>query len=303
MVTVFSAQLVLKTPAGPFACSSDSEKAKTTVMRCHILRSHTSLHAGQRWWAVALFLLFSASISRGQTTHNVTEPFLDDFVCNGNATVGTGTALAGDMTALETLRGWCAADSRCGELYAQDGAPNLETFIYLFQTTLTVPVASVYLETPLYNLMCAKTAEEFLAAGWVLLLINQMLDAGVCDVNERFVLNEAGTGGTCVCQPGKVCESDNSTLVIAIIILVAVVLALGIQFGVVLWNRTRMAAGPLSPSIESMVTGERMGTAGPHRHHHPGGGGSGNAVPLRPGGGGGGGGGNSARYRGGGQRT
>lgn len=201
-----------------------------------------------------------------QTTHNITQPFLDDFICNGNATVGTGTGLAGDMTALENLRSWCAADSRCAELYAQDGAPNLDTFIYLFQTTLTVPVGSVFLETPLYQLLCNKTGEEFLMAGWVLLLNNQMLDAGVCDVNERFVLNESGTGGTCVCQPGKVCESDNNTLVIAIIILVAVIVALAIQFGVVLWNNQRLGPGPRiagapRPSPEAMVMGSSISSA------------------------------------------
>lgn len=216
-----------------------------------------------------LLLACLAPWALAQTTHNITDPLLDDFICDGNADESLGTPLANNATNLETLRSWCAGDTRCAELYAQDGAPNLATFTYLFQTTLTVPVGTVFLETPLYDLLCNKTTAEFLMAGWTLMLINQMLDAGVCDVNERFVLNAGGTGGTCVCQPGKVCESDNSTLVIAIIILVAVVLALAIQFGVVLWNRTRMAVGPRPvgmsrPTPESMAMGGAVPPSSPY---------------------------------------
>lgn len=201
-------------------------------------------------FALLLLALLCAIAGTGlaQTTHNVTEPFADDFICTGNAAVSGGTALAGDPTALETLRQWCTSDPRCSELYGQDGAPNLALFTFLFQTTLTAPVSSVFLETPLFDLLCNKTSEQFLMAGWVLLLVNQMLDAAVCDVNERPVLDPTASGGVnCVCQPGKTCDSDSGSLVVGIIILVAVVVALVVQFGVVMWNRTRQV--PLGRAV------------------------------------------------------
>lgn len=194
--------------------------------------------------AIAL-ACFAPIASHAQTTHNVTHAFLDDFICTDNASVSAGSPLASNPTNLETLRSWCANDARCAELYGQTGAPNLAVFSYLFQTTLAVPVASVFLETPLYDLLCNMTSEQFLMAGWVLMLINQNLDAGICDVNETPQLNPGGAGVTCVCQAGKICDSNNSSnLALGIIFIVAVVLAVVIQFGVVLWNRTRLAIPP-----------------------------------------------------------
>ena len=192
---------------------------------------------------ILLCVLLAAAGRIHATTLTVAEPSLDDFICIDNATLAAATALENNPVALETLRGWCAADIRCAELYAQDGPPNFATFVFLFQSTLTVPASSVFLETPLLDNLCNLTVQIYIERIWVLMLINQILEANVCAVNERFVLTPGvGSGGVCVCQPGKTCDSTQTgTFILIIILTVIVILAVVANFGVTLWNRTRIA--------------------------------------------------------------
>jgi hypothetical protein len=202
---------------------------------------HTSI---QLWVLVALLVWVSsrAQTTMAQTTCNLTEPLADDFVCTDNATEGAGTQLIGNSVALETLRGWCAADPRCAELYGQSGAPNLALFLHLFQTTLTVPASSVVLETPLHDLLCNLTVQEFLMVAWQLTLKAQILDStsSVCDVNERPQLDSTTGIVTCVCQAGKTCDHTSGALVVQIIVVVAVLLAVVVIFATRVWNVMRM---------------------------------------------------------------
>lgn len=192
-------------------------------------------------WNVWTMMLLLFSVVQGQTTHNITEPFLDDFVCSGNAAQSSATAISGNDTALEILRGWCAADTRCAELYGQNGAPNLPLFAHLFQTTYPGPIANAYLETPMLDLLCGRTGEEFLTLGWQLLLKSQITDSTeVCDVNEQPVFDSSSGTVSCSCQAGKVCDGTSGTQIVEILVVVAVLLAVVIQFGVVMWNRIRM---------------------------------------------------------------
>ena len=208
-----------------------------------------------------LILVFCVLLATGlgtihATTLTVAEPSLDDFVCIDNATLAAATALENNPVALETLRGWCAADIRCAELYAQDGPPNFATFVFLFQSTLTVPANSVFLETPLLDNLCNLTVQVYIEEIWVLMLVNQILEANVCAVNERFVLTPGvGSGGVCVCQPGKTCDSTQTgTFILIIILTVVVILAVVAQFGVTLWNRTRIAQSQPPVSTSNTTT-------------------------------------------------
>lgn len=186
--------------------------------------------------ASALLLI---ALAGAQTTCTLDQPFLDDVVCTGNATEAEATALASNPAALETLRGWCAANARCAQLYGQDGAPKLDLFVHLFQTTLNEPVADAHLEDPLLDLLCNKTIEEFMEAAWVVTLTTQILDASVCDINERPVLRDDGTV-KCVCRPGSVCDLTSHTLVYEIIMLVVIVVSVVVQIGTSLWRQTRL---------------------------------------------------------------
>lgn len=190
--------------------------------------------------AIALLLVAVgyAPRARAQTTCTLDQPFLDDVVCVGNATEGEATALANNPSALETLRAWCAANSRCALLYGQEGAPKLDLFVHLFQTTLNEPIADAHLEDPLLDLLCNKTIEEFMEAAWVVTLTNQILDASVCDINERPVLKDDGTV-KCVCRPGSVCDLTSHTLFYEIITLVVVVVSVVVQIGVSLYRQAR----------------------------------------------------------------
>lgn len=190
--------------------------------------------------AGALLLALALAMGAGaQTTCTLDQPFLDDVVCTGNATEAEATALANNPSALDTLRGWCAANARCAQLYGQDGAPKLDLFVHLFQTTLNEPVADAHLEDPLLDLLCNKTIEEFMEAAWVVTLTNQILDASVCDINERPVLRDDGTV-KCVCRPGSVCDLTSHTLVYEIIMLVVIVVSVVVQIGTSLWRQTRL---------------------------------------------------------------
>ena len=207
-----------------------------------------------RWLILVLCTFFAVIDTIHATTLTVAEPSLDDFICVDNATLAAATPLENNPVALETLRGWCAADIRCAELYAQDGPPNLATFVFLFQSTLTVPASSVFLETPLLDNLCNVTVQIYMQRVWVLMLINQILEANVCAVNERFILTPGvGSGGVCVCQPGKTCDSTQTgTFILIIVLTVVVILAVVAQFGVVLWNRTRIAQS--QPPVASPTT-------------------------------------------------
>lgn len=191
---------------------------------------------------VLLLTVFASGGARGQTIHNVTHAYLDEFTCTQNASVSSGTTLAGNSAALETLRQWCAADPRCAQLYGQDVTPKLALFVHLFQTTYAGSVSAAQLEEPLFDLLCNKTAEEFLAAAWVLILNQQILDSSnVCDVNERPVLNSNTGQVDCDCQPGKVCDAQTGSFVGATIVSIALILAVTAQFGAILWYNTNRA--------------------------------------------------------------
>lgn len=191
--------------------------------------------------SIVLMMMTAVFKAQAQTTCNITEPSLDDFMCSGNATVASATPLSGNNAALETLRGWCAADARCAELYGQDGAPSLALFAHLFQTTFPGSISNAYLETPLFDLLCNRTVEEFQMLGWQLLLKVQILDStNVCDVTEQATLDSNTGTVVCSCQPGKVCDGTSGSLVVEILVVAAVLLAVVIQFGVVMWNRMRM---------------------------------------------------------------
>lgn len=193
-------------------------------------------------FATALFAVALLSLAGGagaQTTCTLDQPFLDDVVCVGNATEAGATALASNPTALETLRGWCAANARCAQLYGQDGAPKLDLFVHLFQTTLNEPISAAHLEDPLLDLLCNKTIEEFMEAAWVVTLTSQILDTSVCDINERPVLKDDGTI-KCVCRPGSVCDLPSHTLVFNIIMVVVIVVSVVIQIGTSLWRQARL---------------------------------------------------------------
>lgn len=198
------------------------------------MRQLAALLAGALLLALAL-----ATGAGAQTTCTLDQPFLDDVVCTGNATEAEATALANNPSALDTLRGWCAANARCAQLYGQDGAPKLDLFVHLFQTTLNEPVADAHLEDPLLDLLCNKTIEEFMEAAWVVTLTTQILDASVCDINERPVLRDDGTV-KCVCRPGSVCDLTSHTLVYEIIMLVVIVVSVVVQIGTSLWRQTRL---------------------------------------------------------------
>lgn len=238
--------------------NQNSAKAMTTTIQKGCVTTWLS-------WC-CLILLFCGCMVQA-TSLTVAEPSLDDFLCIDNATLAAATALENNPVALETLRSWCAADIRCAELYAQDGAPNLPTFVFLFQSTLTVPASSVFLETPLLDNLCNLTVQIFMQRVWVLMLINQILEANVCAVNERFILTPGiGSGGVCVCQPGKTCDNTQTGSFILIIILtVVVILAVVAQFGVVLWNRTRIAQSqaPASTTPQSLVRSTTANTSFP----------------------------------------
>lgn len=190
---------------------------------------------------ILVALLALATGAAGQTTCTLDQPFLDDVVCLGNATEAEATALANNPTALETLRGWCAANSRCAQLYGQDGAPKLDLFVHLFQTTLNEPVSQAHLEDPLLDLLCNKTLEEFMAAAWVVTLTSQILDTSVCDINERPVLRDDGTV-KCVCRPGSVCDLSSSSIVYEIITVVVVILSVVASVGASLWRQSRLGS-------------------------------------------------------------
>lgn len=173
-----------------------------------------------------------------QTTCNLTNPYLDNFVCSGNDTTATATPLSGNNAALETLRGWCAADSRCAELYGQQGVAKLALFAHLFQTTYPGSISDAYLETPILTLLCNQTSEEFMITAWQLMLKEQILDSSqVCDVNERATLDSSTGTVVCSCQAGKVCDNSSGSQEVQIMVTVAVLLAVVIQFGVVIWDR------------------------------------------------------------------
>jgi len=201
------------------------------------------------WWssffsftlAAAMWTLIwppETMLVAAQTTCNLTNPYLDNFVCSGNDTAATATPLSGNDAALETLRGWCAADSRCAELYGQQGVAKLALFSHLFQTTYPGSISDAYLETPILTLLCNQTSEEFMIAAWQLMLKEQILDSSqVCDVNERATLDSSTGTVVCSCQAGKVCDSSSGSQEVQIMVTVAVLLAVVIQFGVVLWDR------------------------------------------------------------------
>lgn len=178
----------------------------------------------------------------GQTVHNVTNAYLDEFICTQNASTGSATLLSGNNVALETLRQWCAADARCAQLYGQDVSPKLSLFAHLFQTTYPGSVSAATLEEPLFDLLCNQTAEEFLTAAWVVILKQQILDsASVCDVNERPVLDSSTGQVKCSCQSGKVCDAQTGSFVGATIVSIALILAVTAQFGAILWYNANKA--------------------------------------------------------------
>ena len=186
-----------------------------------------------------MLLTTIASVARGQTC-NLTQPYLEDFVCSGNVSVADATPLSGNTAGLSTLRDWCAADTRCAELYGQQGVAKLPLFAHLFQTTYPGSISNAYLETPLFQLLCNQTTGSFLVAAWQLMLKEQILDSSqVCDVNERATLDSATGTVVCSCQAGKVCDASSGGMVVEIMVVVAVLLAVVIQFGIVVWNRVR----------------------------------------------------------------
>lgn len=186
---------------------------------------------------------FGPQVASAQAVHNITSSLLDSFDCSILNATQNVTQVAGDPVALETLRGWCASDLHCAQLYGQDGSAKLDTFIHLFQTSLTSqPVSSVLLEDPIFNLLCNMTTEEFLEKAWVLILINQLLSASPCDVNERPILRSDGSGVDCVCQPGKNCDSPEGPIIISIIVVVIIALSAVFQCGIVIWTRQRLLA-------------------------------------------------------------
>ena len=179
----------------------------------------------------------------GQTTYNITQPYLDDFVCSENASTSAATLLSGNTDAQETLRSYCEDDARCADLYGQSGAPNLPLFMHLFQTTYVDSVSTVALETPLYDLACNKTVENFLKLSWQLILKEQILDSSqVCAPNERPVLNSDEGTTTCVCQAGKVCDDTSGRTEVLVVIAVIGVLLTIVIFGTRMWQLSRMAA-------------------------------------------------------------
>lgn len=188
---------------------------------------------------LALVIWSRAPGCDAQTVHSLTDPMLDSFDCAAlNESAKTG--VAGDPDALETLRAWCASDTHCAQLYGQDGSVDLNVFVHLFQTSLTQPVVSVSLEDPVFDMLCNKTAEEFLRLAWNMILINQLLSASPCDVNERPRLRDDSSGVDCVCQPGKICDSPSAPLVIGIILVVIVGIAAVAQCWMEIWTRYRL---------------------------------------------------------------
>jgi len=194
--------------------------------------------AGPTLWGAPWF-----SGADAQAIHNITNSLLDSFDCSVLNGTQNMTQVAGDPIALETLRSWCASDLHCAQLYGQDGSAKLNTFVHLFQTSLSSqPVSQVLLEDPILDLLCNMTTEEFLKAAWVLILINQILSASPCDVNERPILRSDGTGVDCVCQPGKNCDSPTGPMILSIIVVVIIALSAVFQCGIVIWTRQRLLA-------------------------------------------------------------
>jgi len=222
-------------------------------------------------WCFWLLLCLQAhsGLVEGQTVHNVTHAYLDSFECTQNASASSGTLLAGNTAALETLRQWCAADARCAQLYGQDITPNLSLFIHLFQTTYDGSVSTAELEEPLFDLLCNQTGAAYLALTWPLILRQQILDSSnVCDVNERPVLNSNTGQVDCDCQPGKVCDAQTGSFVGATIIAIALILAVTAQFGVILWyNTNRGRDQPLRTRIGTSMA--RIGTRFVSRRTRP----------------------------------
>ncbi len=240
-------------------------KKEYTHPHIHTKRTRPFCAMTTTWQTLFLWLILGCAFYMTHMTVHATsltiaEPSLDDFICIDNATLAAATALENNPVALETLRSWCAADIRCAELYAQDGPPNLATFVFLFQSTLTVPANSVFLETPLLDNVCNATVQVYMQRVWVLMLINQILEANVCAVNERFILTPGvGSGGVCVCQPGKTCDSTQTgTFILIIILVVVIILAVVVQFGIVLWNRTRIAQNQPT-AVSTTTTSQSVG--------------------------------------------
>ncbi len=178
--------------------------------------------------------------------HNVTDPFDDFFDCStagSNATLAAATPLVNNTDALEVLREWCAISPRCAPLYGQDGAPNLDVFQHIFQTTIPAEAlvdGGPFLESPLLDWLCNHTAEEFLMFAWAERLIAQYYEGSlVCDVNERFVLDPSTGTGSCECLPGRSCRCDEGAEVVWVVILI---LFLIVAVAVAVWFMISLAS-------------------------------------------------------------
>ncbi len=174
--------------------------------------------------------------------------FNDDTIeCASN--FSSCTLMMGNPAALELLRARCAADPTCSTRFGQDLGPNLPTFTFLLTATFPGNISTLCLEDFFTVAVCNKTVVDSNLDLGVQQLLVQTNAASPCGINEFFVLNSSGTGGSCRCLPDKTCDvsSTEATSTILIIIFVFVVIASMAAFGFSLWREMGRRRSPTVP--------------------------------------------------------
>lgn len=139
-------------------------------------------------------------------------------------------------SALPTINSFCMDDPQCSELFGQSLGVNQPLFDHLFQTTTELS-PPIFLETPLFNILCNKTVEDVNKLLWQKELRVSMAESEiVCGLNERHLFDVDTGELVCFPFPGREVRDPNAADGVVLTLMILLVISVLLKVGVDAWD-------------------------------------------------------------------